>query len=92
MVNKCSAGKENVPLALEVMHETTITAARSYFPNRRDAANFLEILTLGGLFRTLRKYFCQIYWKCCDQWEQKNCFKELWRIRLNNGASPRHSH
>ena len=43
MVNKCSAGKENVPLALEVMHETTITAARSYFPNRRDAANFLEM-------------------------------------------------
>ena len=43
MVDKCSAGKENVPLALEVMHETTITAARSYFPNRRDVANFLEI-------------------------------------------------
>ena len=44
MVNKCSAGKENVPLALEVMHETKITAARSYFPNRRDFANFLEML------------------------------------------------
>ena len=43
MVNKCSAGKENVLLALEVMHETMITAARSYFPNRRDVANFLEI-------------------------------------------------
>ena len=43
MVNKCSAGKENVPLALEVMHEITITAARSYFPNPRDVANFLEI-------------------------------------------------
>ena len=43
IVNKCSAGKENVPLALEVMYETTITAARSYFPNRRDVANFLEM-------------------------------------------------
>ena len=43
MVNKCSAGKENAPLALEVMHETTITAAGSYFPNRRDVANFLEM-------------------------------------------------
>ena len=43
MVNKCSAGKENVPLALEVIHETTITTARSYFPNRRDVVNFLEI-------------------------------------------------
>ena len=31
--------KQNVPLALE----TTITAARSYFPNWRDVASFLEI-------------------------------------------------
>ena len=43
MVNKCSAGKEHLPLALEVMHKTMITAARSYFPNRRDDANFLEM-------------------------------------------------
>ena len=71
MVNKCSAGKEIVPLALKVMHETTITAARNYFPNRRDVSK--RRLTLGGLFRTLRKDFRQIYWKCCDQWGQKNC-------------------
>ena len=69
MVNKCSAGKENVPLALEVMQETTTTAARNYFPNRRDVVNF----SLGGLFRTLSEDFHQIHWKCCDQWEQKNC-------------------
>ena len=43
MVNKYSAGKENIPLALEVMHEITITAAPSYFPSRRDVANFLEM-------------------------------------------------
>ena len=43
MVDKCSAGKENVPLALAVMRETTITAARSFFPNRRDVPNFLEM-------------------------------------------------
>ena len=43
MVDKCSAGKENVPLALEAMHQTTITSARSYFPNRRDTANFLQM-------------------------------------------------
>ena len=29
LVNKCSAGKENVSLTLEVIHETTITAAQS---------------------------------------------------------------
>ena len=39
MVNKCSAVKEYVPLAL-VMHETTITVAGSDFPNRRDAADY----------------------------------------------------
>ena len=55
MVNKCSAGKENVPLALAAMHETTITALRSYFPNRRDIANFKKYLTFSVLFRTLRK-------------------------------------
>ena len=35
--------KQNVPLALIVIHETTITAAQSYFPNRRDVPDFLEI-------------------------------------------------
>ena len=43
MINKCSAGKENVPLALAVIHEATFTEARSYFPNRRDVASFLEM-------------------------------------------------
>ena len=43
MVNKCSAGKENVSLALEVLLETTITATRSYFPNQRDVTNYLEM-------------------------------------------------
>ena len=62
MVNKCSASKENVPLALEVIHVKTITAARGYFPSRRDVANFLEMFKLGGLFQTLRKDFRQIYW------------------------------
>ena len=57
MVNKCSAGKENVPLALEVMHETTITAARSYFPNRRDVANFLEMFNPWWVTSNSKKRF-----------------------------------
>ena len=57
MVNKCSAGKENVPLALEVMHETTITAARSYFPNRRDVANFLEMFNTWWTISNSKKRF-----------------------------------
>ena len=35
--------KQNVPLALIVIHETTITATQSYFPNRRDVPDFSEI-------------------------------------------------
>ena len=30
-------------IALAVMHEATITATRTYFPNRRGVANFLEM-------------------------------------------------
>ena len=57
MVNKCSAGKENVPLALEVMHETKITAARSYFPNRRDAAFLLEMFNTWWAISNSKKRF-----------------------------------
>ena len=35
--------KQNVRLALAVLHETTFTAARNYFPNRRDVASFFKI-------------------------------------------------
>ena len=59
MVNKCSAGKENVPLALAAMHETTIPAARSYFPNRRDVANVLEIFNTWCTISNSKKR----YWK-----------------------------
>ena len=47
----------NVPLALEVMHETTITAARSYFPNRRDLANFLEMFNTWWTISNSKKRF-----------------------------------
>ena len=57
MVDKCSAGKENVPLALEVMHETTITAARSYFPNRRDVASFLQMFNTWWTIWNSKKRF-----------------------------------
>ena len=57
MFNKCSAGKENVPLALEVMQEITITAARSYFPNRRDVANFLEMFNTWWTISNSKKRF-----------------------------------
>ena len=59
MVNKCSAGKENAPLALAVMQETTITAARGYFPNRRDVANILEMFNTWCTVLNPKKRFSQ---------------------------------
>ena len=57
MFNTCSAGKENEQLALEVMHETTITTARSYFLNRRDVANFLQMFNNWWIISNSKKRF-----------------------------------
>ena len=57
MVNKCSAGKENVPLALAVIHETTFSEARSYFPNQRDVASFLEMFNTSWIISNSQKNF-----------------------------------
>ena len=77
MVNKCSAGKENVPLALAVMHETTITTARSYFPNRRDVANFLEMFNTRCTISNSKKRFSSNILEMLHQWIQKTVFLEL---------------
>ena len=39
------------------MQETTITAARSYFPNRRDVANFLEMFNTWWTISNSKKRF-----------------------------------
>ena len=57
MGKKCSVDKENVPLTLAVIHETTITEARSYFPNRRDVANFLEMFNTWWTISNSKKRF-----------------------------------
>ena len=49
--------KQNVPLELAVIHETTISAARSYFPNRRDVGNFLEIFNTWWIISNSKKRF-----------------------------------
>ena len=35
--------KQNVQLALEIFHETTVAPISSYFPNCNDAAGFLKL-------------------------------------------------
>ena len=49
--------KQNVRLALAVLHETTITAARNYFPNRRDVASFFEIFNTWWTILNFKKRF-----------------------------------
>ncbi len=41
--------KQNVPLALNVFHESTSAAIRSYFPEREDAAAFLNLINTWWL-------------------------------------------
>ena len=58
MVNKCAADKQNAPLALAVIHNTTITAAGCYFPNRRDiVANILGIFNTWWTISNSKKRF-----------------------------------
>ena len=48
--------KQNVPLALAVFHETTSTAIRSYFPERVDAASFLELINTWWLISNAKVF------------------------------------
>ena len=49
--------KQNTSLALGIFHETTIAACRSYFPERNDVANFLNlILTWWTISNSNNKY------------------------------------
>ena len=36
--------KQSVPLALAIFHESTIAGVRSYFPDRNDMSNFLDLI------------------------------------------------
>ena len=38
------ANKQSVPLALAIFHETTIAGIKTYYPERRDLAGFLQII------------------------------------------------
>ena len=49
--------KQNKRLALAALHETKITAARSYFPNRRDVASFFEIFNTWWTISNSKKRF-----------------------------------
>ena len=49
--------KQNVPLALAIIHETTIAASKSYLPNRPNVANFLKILNIWWTISNSKQRF-----------------------------------
>ena len=42
--------KQDVPTALAIFHETTSAAIEDFFPERKDAAEFLRLLSQSGGF------------------------------------------
>ena len=40
-----SGKKQNIDLALALLHETTTATSRCYFPQRHDMANFLQLFS-----------------------------------------------
>ena len=44
--------KQNVLIALEILHESTWEALTNYFPKKKISQNFLNFLTHGGWFNT----------------------------------------
>ena len=50
--------KQNVPLPLAVIDETTIAAAKSYYSNRPDVAGFLSIFNKWWTIANSKQIFC----------------------------------
>ena len=49
--------KQNVPLALAIIHETTIAAARRYFPTRSDLSGFLNLINIWWAISNLKQKY-----------------------------------
>ena len=73
--------KNNARLALAVLHETTITPDRSYFPNRRDVANFFEIFdTWWTISNSNKKFSPNILRNAVINGDKKLIFKSSGRL------------
>ena len=69
--------KQNTSLALGIFHETTMAACRSYFPERNDVANFLNlILTWWTISNSNNKYNPNILGNAITKGDGKLCFFE----------------
>ena len=50
--------KQNVQLALDIFHETTVAAISSYFPNCNDAAGFLKLFNTCWTISNSKDQYC----------------------------------
>ena len=67
--------KQNTSLALGIFHETTIAACRSYFPERNDVANFLNlILTWWTISNSNNNYNPNVLGNAINKGDVKLCF------------------
>ena len=49
--------KQSAPLALAIIHETTIAAARSYFPTRSDISGFLNLINIWWIISNSKQRY-----------------------------------
>ena len=49
--------KQSAPLALAIIHETTIAAARSYFPTRSDLSGFLNLINIWWIISNSKQRY-----------------------------------
>ena len=76
--------KQNLPLALE----TTITAARSYFPNWRDVASFLEISkTWWTISNSKQRFSPNIFRNAVINGTKSCAFKSSGRLNWTNTSN-----
>ena len=54
--------KQSVPLALAIIHETTIAAAESYFPTLSDLSEFLNLINIWWTISNSKQRYSP--WKC----------------------------
>ena len=50
--------KQNVQLALDIFHETTVAAISSYFPNCNDAVGFLKLFNTWSAISNSKDQYC----------------------------------
>ena len=59
--------KKNVQVSFAIFHESSSAALTRYFPEKKNEAEFLNILIYGGLFPILKFSFETTFWTICQK-------------------------